>query len=306
MPRLSPAKLLPLHNIAELQDGVLTRRQLREHGYTEGVVRSRIKGGKWQTFGRDVVVMHNARPTKNQRQWIAVLSQHLAALAGVSAAAAHGLTGFDDDTVHILIPHRARGHPVAGVRVHTSRSFDARHIHPGRTIPTVRIERALVDAASWMPGERKACGILAAGVQQRLTTAERLRPQLAAAHRARHHRLLMSVIDDIEGGAQSFAEIDIARFARSAGLPAPVRQVFRYDDGGRRRWLDADFDGFSVEIDGALHLRPLRYWDDMERQNDLVIVTGKPILRFSTVAFRIAESKVVAQLAGAASRFGHS
>lgn len=304
MPRPSPATLLPLHNIADLQDAVMTRRQLREHGYDEGIVRSRIKGGKWQAFGRDVVVLHNGPPTTRQRQWVAVLSQHIGALAGLTAAAEHGLIGFVDDTVHIVIPHGARGHPMAGVRLHVSRRFDAADIHPARAIPTVRLERALVDAASWTPRERKACGILAASVQQRLTTAERLRPQLAAARSGRHHRLLTNVIGDIEGGAHSFAEIDVTRFAQRAGLPPPRRQVFRNDRAKRRRWLDADFGGFSIEIDGAVHLRPLRYWDDMERQNDLIIVTGQPILRFSTIAFRIAENTVVSQLAAANERFG--
>jgi hypothetical protein len=165
------------------------------------------------------------------------------------------------------------------------------------------VERALIDAAAWSPWPRKACAVLAAGVQQRLTTAERLRPELFAAGRAHHHALLTHVLGDIEGGAQSFAEIDIGRLARRAGLPAPRRQEFRFDRAGRRRWLDADFDGFSVEVDGAIHLRPLRYWDDMARQNDLVIDTGKPMLRFATVAIRLLPETVIGQLAAAAARF---
>jgi hypothetical protein len=149
-----------------------------------------------------------------------------------------------------------------------------------------------------------ACAYLAAGVQQGLTTAERLRPDLAEATRARHHRLLTQVLGDIEGGAHSFGEIDLGRLARRAGLPAPRRQSVRLDRSGRRRWLDADFEGFCVEVDGAVHLKPLRYWADMERQNDLVIVTGKPILRFSTVAIRLVPDVVEAQLRAAAARFG--
>jgi hypothetical protein len=42
----------------------------------------------------------------------------------------------------------------------------------------------------------------------------------------------------------------------------------------------------------------------MERQNDLVVVTGKPGLRFATVAIRIAPTVVVAQLRAAGERFG--
>jgi hypothetical protein len=299
-----PATRRSLEWLAEQQDDVVTRHQLREHGYPESAVRACIRVRRWQAFGHRVVVLHNGPLTTRQRWWVALLSQHRGALAGITAATEHGLTGFDDGSIHLLVEFGARRHQLPGSRIHVSRRFSAADLHPAHTIPTVRIERALVDAASWMPAERTACAVLAAGVQQRLTTADRLRPELAAADRARHHRLLTHVLGDIEGGAESFAEIDLARFARRAGLPPPRRQVFRYDRAGRRRWLDADFDGFCVEVDGALHLRPLRYWDDMERQNDLLIVTGKPMLRFSTVAFRIAPTIVTAQLAAAAARFG--
>ena len=121
---------------------------------------------------------------------------------------------------------------------------------------------------------------------------------------ARHHALLAHVLGDIAGGAHSFAEIDLGKLARKARLPAPRRQSFRVDQHGRRRWLDAEFEGFFVEVDGAVHLRPLSYWDDMERQNDLVIITGKPILRFASVAIRLFPEIVIAQLTAAHTRFG--
>lgn len=59
-----------------------------------------------------------------------------------------------------------------------------------------------------------------------------------------------------------------------------------------------------MEIDGAIHLRPLSYWDDMEWHNDLVIITGRPILRFATVAIRLLPATVESQLQAAAHRFG--
>jgi hypothetical protein len=289
---------------ADAQDGVLRRSQLRELGVSDDVIRGQVAAGRWRLAARGVVVLHNGPLTSRQRCWVAVLAQSNGALAGLTAARDQGLSGFDDDVIDVVIGHSARPHRLPGVRIHLSRRFDVDDIHPARRIPTVRIERALVDGAAWTAAPRKACAVIAAGVQQRLTTAKRLGSELAEAPRARHHRLLAHVLADIEGGAESFGEIDFGRIVRLAGLPPPRRQVFRYDRSGRRRWLDADLDGFSVEIDGAIHLRPLRYWDDMERQNDLVIVTGRPILRFSTVAFRIAEASVVAQLAAAAARFG--
>jgi len=294
-----------LDNLADLQDGVLTRAQLLECGYDRFAIQAQLDARRWQRAARNVVVLHNGPLTTRQRRWVGVLSQTTAALAGVTAAHEHGLKGFDDDLVHVLVPYGARIRAADDVVVHVSRRFNADDVCRSRLLPTVRVERALVDAASWMRLPRKACAVLAAGVQQRLTTASRLKPELASAQRARHHALLTYVLADIEGGAESFGEIDLGRLARRAGLPTPKRQAFRYDRAGRRRWLDADMDGFFVEVDGAVHLRALNYWNDMDRQNDLLIVTGRPILRFSTVAIRLAPARVMEQLAAAAARFGN-
>ncbi len=306
MPRINALPHDALRILAADQDGVVRRKQLHDLGISDDVVRARLSNGRWQLPARGVVVLHNGPTTELQRRWIAVLANPAAALAGITAAQQYGLQGFDDGQLHLLVPHRYRAQQLEGVRIHESRRFDPSDVHPARSIPTVRSERALIDAASWTPWPRKACAILAAGVQQGLTTAERLRPELAAASRARHHRLLDHVLADIQGGADSFAEIDLGRLARLAHIPPPRRQVFRIDRAGRRRWLDADFDGFSAEIDGAVHLKPLTYWDDMERQNDLIIVTGKPMLRFATVAIRLLPEVVIAQLAAGHARFGHA
>src|SRR5207237_7180121 len=128
-----------------------------------------------------------------------------------TAAREYVLSGFDDGLVPVVVPHGARTPRFDGVQLHISRRFGPEEIHPARILPTTRVDRALVDAASWTRQTRQACGVLAAGVQQRLTTPERLRPELVSAEKARHRGLLLSVLGDIEGGAQSFAEIDVGR-----------------------------------------------------------------------------------------------
>lgn len=91
--------------------------------------------------------------------------------------------------------------------------------------------------------------------------------------------------------------------SRRAGLPPPIRQTIRCDHSGRRRFLDADFGTFSVEIDGGFHIKPLNYWDDARRQNDLLLI-GQRILRFPSVALRLEPEIVVAQLRAAKALFG--
>jgi hypothetical protein len=132
-------------------------------------------------------------------------------------------------------------------------------------------------------------------VQQRLTSPARLRTELRRCWADRRVRLLRLVVDDIVGGAQSLAEIDLGALCRRAGIPPPLRQVVRRDASGRRRYLDAVCDGFTVEVDGGFHVEPLTWIDDTVRQNDLVIA-GERVLRVPSVLIRVAPGDVIAQL----------
>ena len=114
--------------------------------------------------------------------------------------------------------------------------------------------------ASSFVSPRPACGILAAAVQQRLTTPGELRVAVTAATRTRHRAALLAALDDIAQGTQALSEIDFVRLCRRHGLPVPTHQAVRVEPSGRRRYLDAEWtlpDGRSaaVEVDGALHLR---------------------------------------------------
>jgi hypothetical protein len=141
---------------------------------------------------------------------------------------------------------------------------------------------------------------LAAGVQQRLTTASALRAELEGAGAVRHRRVLLSALVDIEGGAQAVSELDFLKFCRRNGLPKPTLQEVRVDSFGRRRYLDASLrrnDGgvIRVEVDGALHLVASTYWSDMARGNDLVIGNER-VLRFPSYVIHSNDPIAVNQL----------
>jgi hypothetical protein len=51
-----------------------------------------------------------------------------------------------------------------------------------------------------------------------------------------------------------------------------------------------------------VHLKPLAWWDDMFRLNDIVIA-DKPMLRFPSVGIRLKRREVVEQLRRAAERW---
>ncbi|MGH8823367.1 MAG: hypothetical protein ACRDVN_02690 [Jiangellaceae bacterium] len=293
----------PVEHLLVRQDGVARLDQLVAVGMTSAEIARQIAWGRWQGFGSTVVVAHNGPLTPAQQQWASVLGAgRRAALCGRSAAAHHGLDGWDDGRIHVLV-ERGTTPPAMPLplAVHESRRYlpwiDA---HPVRVPPMTRVDRSVVDAAAWTRHPRSACGLVIAGVQQRLTNPGRLLEELRTVGAVRHRRLLSRVLADVEGGAQALSEVDFGRMCRRHGLPIPVRQSVRLDPQGRRRYIDVELRTrrgrqVLVEIDGAAHLIVGTYWSDMARANEIVIA-GQSLLRFPTVALYLDESTVVDQL----------
>ncbi|HLI41975.1 MAG TPA: DUF559 domain-containing protein [Streptosporangiaceae bacterium] len=259
---------------------------------TKDQLRWRVQTGRWQQPCRGVFVAHSGPLSDEQALRVALTwAGPGAALAGLTAARLDGLAGFGDGLrfaqapIHLLIPfgHKPRSQrPRLEVVVHHSRTLGPHDVHPVREPRRTRIARSLVDAAAWMPAERGAMGVLAAGVQQRLVRVEDLADALRRNPRLRRRRLLAVALGDIAGGAQALSELDFTRqVIRRHRLPEPSRQTARRDRHGRRRWIDVCWDGWKVlaEIDGAQHMDALQYWDDMDRANDLEI-DGYRVLRF--------------------------
>jgi hypothetical protein len=185
------------------------------------------------------------------------------------------------------------------VELHQTRRDEAYRLRVFGAPPRTTVERSAIDAASWTRNPRSAGGLLAAVVQQRLSTAQRLLEELEKSGPIRHRPLLRHTLEDIAGGAQALSEIDMGKLCRREGLNVTARQAIRLDGQGRRRYLDGIVTGpdgkqVAFEVDGAVHLMVLNYWEDMERSNELLIAKV-PQLRFPSLAVRVDGAKVVDQ-----------
>ena len=281
----------PLEDVIAEHEGVLgTDVVLR--CLTYGELRWRIASARWQRPCKGVVVTHSGPLTDRQVLRIALLrAGPTAALAGLTAARLDGFTGFGDNrpitdsTIQLILPAgtRRRSAPLRlSVVTHYSRSLTSEDVHPTREPRRTRIARSLVDGAAWMPTDRGAMAVLAAGVQQRLVRVDDLSRVVERIETLRRRGQMTGILADIAGGAQALSELDFTRqVVRRHRLPEPSRQVARRDGRGLQRWIDVMWDDWkiAVEIDGAQHADPLQRWDDMERDNGLNI-DGYQTLRF--------------------------
>jgi hypothetical protein len=293
---------VPFDQYAEQQAQVLHRRQLLGLGKTRSGIASQLKARRWQAVGPVAIALHNGPLTVEQHRWAAVLSAGgRATLAGRTALEVAGLDGWEMTAIQLLVP--VGGHPPnlpgIAVEMHQTRRDEAYRFRVVGQPPRTTIERSALDAASWAASPRACAGLLAAVVQQRLSTAAGLLQALEKSGPIRRRPLIRQTLDDVAGGAQALSEIDIGQLCRRHALSVTARQSVRLDGEGRRRYLDGIVSGengkqVAFEVDGALHLAVLSYWDDMQRSNELLIA-GVPLLRFPSLAVRIDGEKVVDQ-----------
>lgn len=278
---------------------MLTRRELRGLGIDRNAIAREVAAQRWKIHGKVTVATHTGELSIGAQRWRAVWEVGSgAALDGVTSLQAAGLTSFDEERLHVSVPHAGHTPVVAGVRGHRLVARVADEVLDAG-IPRVRPQVAAVRAAHWAVSDRQAALILCMTVQQRLVKPS----QLADAHERVRIRgrtcLVRQVIRDLAGGAHSLGELDFGRLCREHGLPEPSRQVVRDGPNGRI-YLDVRWDAVAlvVEIDGAQHRQGLAVTADNLRRNQLGI-QGELVLTIDLVGLRVQPSAFMHQVVDA-------
>lgn len=287
--------------LAAAQGGIVARRQLTGLGMDWHAVQSQVSARRWSERTPRVLSTFTGTPTWEQRVWIAVLHAGGNALVGgLTALKWHGLRNWDRDDITVVVDDELSFEPVQGVRFFRSRRDLARLRHRVGELPLCRVEPAALLFAGYERSARTAQGLLAAVVQQRLSTADDLLAEPSALRPLRRSRVFRVALQDIGGGAQSLAELDVRRMCRNAGLPQPRRQVARRDAVGRRRFTDCEWvlgDGtvLVLEVDGGFHMEVEHWEDDLARQRRIT-TPGRMVVRCTARELRDDPELVAADL----------
>jgi hypothetical protein len=288
-------------SLARRQHGLLARRQLNAMGIDADRVRNQLAARRWASRSRLVVSTFTGPLGWRERVWLGALHAGGTALVGgLTALEWHGLKGWHRDDVTVLVDDELAFDPVPGIRFFRTRRALSDWRSPHAVLPLCRVEPAALLFAGYERSSRTAVGLLAAVVQQRLTTADRLLVELERLRPLRRARTFRSALADIAGGSQSLAEIDMARLCRRAGLAPPRRQRRRRDATGRLRFTDCEWDladgtVLVLEIDGSFHMDVEHWEDDLARQRRLS-GRGRIIVRCTARELRDDPAAVLADL----------
>ena len=279
--------------LAATYSGVVHRRDLRAHGIDRFGVRTEIAAGRWTPAGRHTLVIGGREPVGTGVLWRAVREAGPGAvLDGAAALVVAGMSGFRPDLIDVWVSPVHDAHPITGVRIHRYRR--ALPVVRGG-VPRVSPEWATVHAAQWAVSDRQAALLVCLPVQQRIVATHRLLDTWREVQRSPRRVVLDGIVRDVCDGAHSLGELDFGWWCRRYGLPQPRRQVVRRVDG-RRCYLDVEFDGLVVEIDGGQHLAGLSPLHDALRSNALVLQHER-VLRLPLVGLRLDPDAFMGQVA---------
>lgn len=249
----------PWETRAVKQAGMLSQTHFDELGVTRGFVRSQLRARRWSQRTSSVFSTTTGPLSEEQRLWLGVLHAGPTALVGgLTAAEAHGLKGWRREAVTVLVDDELSFDPVDGIDFFRTRRPLKVMRDPQCVLPTCRVEPAVLLFAGYERNRRTAHGLLAAVVQQRLTSVDLLDVWLRQMRPLRRAPEFRGLFADLRGGAQSRTEVDLRDACREFRVALPDSQCPRRDRAGRQRFTDAEWrlpDGavLVLEVDGAFH-----------------------------------------------------
>lgn len=289
---------IALRDLAERQNGVISRRQALAAGLGRDLIAGQLDQGRWQRLHTGVYAIYSGSVDRYAALWAAVLrSGPGAALSHHTAAELDRLADKQSALVHVTIPVSRRVTPIRGVALHIR--VDAERVtHPSRLPPRVRLEETVFDLADTCSDAIDAIGWVASALGRRLTTQDRLNATFSHRARVRWRDDLALVLSPDLAGIHSVLEYRYVRdVERPHALPTGKRQATAVN-GTRRAYRDVLYKDFGVivELDGRIAHPDDRRWLDISRDN-AAAATGFVTLRYGFIDLSRRRCLVAAQVA---------
>jgi predicted transcriptional regulator of viral defense system len=257
-----------MSELADLQAGAISRRQLLAAGLTAQMIDTRLERRRWQTLHRGVYAVFSGPPSRDTLLWAAVLrAGDGAVLSHQTAAELHELIDSPSEAIYVTVPATRRV-TTPGIVVRTSSRID-RATHPSRQPPRTTVEETVLDLAQLARTFDDACGWITRACSRRLTTEKRLHAAMTARKKMRWRTKLNDVLAAAGEGIHSVLEYRYLRdVERAHGLPRSLHQVQVVIDG-KVLYRDAYYEKYqvAVELDGRLAHPDEERWRDSHRDN---------------------------------------
>ncbi|MFZ4585784.1 MAG: type IV toxin-antitoxin system AbiEi family antitoxin domain-containing protein [Acidimicrobiia bacterium] len=278
---------------AAAHHGLITRAIALELGVERTRISRRLKSGAWVRVANGVYRIAAVPETAKSTMLASVLQTSSDSWAGrQSAAALHGLPGFDLLPARIVIPRTAKRRPDGPFDAAQSLHIPSSHVTEVDAIPCTTVARTLFDLCGAVHPYRAERAIDDALVRKLATPTQLWHVLLDLAEHGRKGTVMFRelLMERSDGRAIVESELEAAflRLCRAHALPEPERQVTFGDDDGIIGRVDFFFRPWKlvVECDG-------RIWHTAKLDRDRDAARDKRLRALGLVVERCTWSDVV-------------
>jgi len=252
-----------LRRLAAAQAGLISSAQGRIFGLGEESVRRLVRQGHWSRVSEGVYDLRPGAESTEKAIWAAALrAGDPCAVGGEAALRLYGLDRpLEQIVVWVPDDRRPRSDPAVAMR----RDRIGRLARRRGLLPRIRAEDAVIDVAERL-GAEEAVGLISEAVRRRLVTLGSLRATISDRSRVRNRKLLLALVDDLDGIESTLEYVYRRDVERAHGLPRARRQK----SVSRGTRTDVLYDEYAVliELDGKVgHLDSASAFRDLRRDN---------------------------------------
>jgi very-short-patch-repair endonuclease len=289
--------------LAGLQGGVVSRRQLHELGFGRGAIAHWLSSGRLHRVHTGVYSVGHRVLGNTGRLTAAVLASGPSAVVSHrSAADWWRIRSTSRRPVDITVPGRSRGRR-PGIDLHLVRALDPLDVTTRDGIPVTTLERALLDLAEVAPKHHVARAI-EESERLRLFNLTKLEELLSRSPGRRGQKPLRAILTDavLEPRSRSDLESDFLQFCHDRDIPKPVVNTlvegFEVDMAWPDQRLIVELDGYethgtrrafegdrrrdaTLQLAGQRTIRVTHRWlsrepDDLERTVKALLSYARP------------------------------
>jgi hypothetical protein len=270
-----------LSELAARQWGVVSLAQLRALGLSSDAVERRARSGRLHRMHRGVYAVGHTRLGREGRWLAAVLAYGPGAVLSHRSAASHwDLLDTQQTRIDVTAPRGRHGTP--GIRLHTSRSLDARDTTSHEAVPITTVARTLLDLAATARSHELERA-LAQAMYLRVYDHRAITAVVARSNGHRGTAVLTQATALEPKVTRSRWEVRMLKLVRDHGLPVPLtNEPFHAPDHGECK---PDFHWpahrLIVETDGW-HAHGTRAAFESDRAKDAALTAaGFRVVRFT-------------------------
>ena len=261
--------------VADAQQGRISREQLIAIGFTDAMIKARLRSGALRRIHQGVYAVGHMVETPYGDEVAALLAcGERAVLSHLTAAFIWEMVPARANPVHVTMARTSGTRSRPGIRIHRSVSMTRADIKRRHGLPVTTPERALLDLADGYE-QRLVERAFDEALARRLISPTKIAALLARSRGRRGAALLAALADPgrAAGVTREAAEERMLGIIRASGLPDPERNVAIGPYTVDMLWAGA---GVVVEVDSfKWHSGPAAFKRD--RRKD-AFLAGKSLL----------------------------